>query len=346
MFAGALEGVFSSFAGDFNADSHNLYQNHRSKPRIRRVHNAMVRVMDPPAAVEDIELAGNDGDVKLHGFATDDDEAAALAAMIEVQIDGGTRPSDIAILISKQPDLYMRKLFNTLDQRGIPYRNEQTEQDLVTEPLFRLVNDYLLVTIGKRQADAYFRFMGGLIEGDLDDEDEHRARHDWEERLSADRRSLAHDYSTAAIKAAVEALVDDLGDDFIRSLSFDYEQGTYVDDVFTRVLDLVHETFKGIEPPDIEVQNLGNPSAVRILTVHKSKGLEFDTVYFVAIENETFWGKPVDERCAFFVGVSRAKSRLVLTTSGFRERPANAYRWDANRTPHEEFLGYARPEVN
>ena len=48
------------------------------------------------------------------------------------------------------------------------------------------------------------------------------------------------------------------------------------------------------------------------------------------------------ERSAFFVGISRAKRRLVLTLADHRERP-NGYRrwWDENRTPHQEFLGYA-----
>jgi superfamily I DNA/RNA helicase len=42
--------------------------------------------------------------------------------------------------------------------------------------------------------------------------------------------------------------------------------------------------------------------------------LEFDTVIMLAVEKETFWGKLDDERSAYFVGISRAKRRLVLSS--------------------------------
>ena len=61
--------------------------------------------------------------------------------------------------------------------------------------------------------------------------------------------------------------------------------------------------------------------AVRILTIHKSKGLEFDTVIMLAVETGTFWGKADEERSAYFVGISRAKRRLLLSVAGRRARP-------------------------
>src|SRR5438445_390462 len=71
-WAGALEGIFETFASDFNARPLNLYQNFRSKPRLRRMQNAMVRVMDPPAAVDDAELAGGAGEIRVCKFDSDD----------------------------------------------------------------------------------------------------------------------------------------------------------------------------------------------------------------------------------------------------------------------------------
>jgi len=79
--------------------------------------------------------------------------------------------------------------------------------------------------------------------------------------------------------------------------------------------------------------------------MHKSKGLEFDSVVMLGIEEEMFWGNPDEERCLFFVGISRAKKRLVLTTAARRDRP-EGYRgrfWDEERSGHQEYLGYAAP---
>lgn len=55
-FAGALDGVLGRFAADFTADPLVLYLNFRAQPRLRRMQNAMVRVMEPHAAVADAEL--------------------------------------------------------------------------------------------------------------------------------------------------------------------------------------------------------------------------------------------------------------------------------------------------
>jgi superfamily I DNA/RNA helicase len=80
------------------------------------------------------------------------------------------------------------------------------------------------------------------------------------------------------------------------------------------------------------------------MTIHKSKGLEFEFVVILGVEKQAFWGKADEERCAFFVGVSRAKNRLVLTHAGVRPKPpAFNRRWDVARKPHDEFIGYATP---
>ena len=64
-WAGALEGIFETFAQDFKARGLNLYQNFRSLPRLRRMQNAMVKVMDAQAAVPDDDLAGEGGSVEI-----------------------------------------------------------------------------------------------------------------------------------------------------------------------------------------------------------------------------------------------------------------------------------------
>ena len=81
--------------------------------------------------------------------------------------------------------------------------------------------------------------------------------------------------------------------------------------------------------------------SVRILTIHKSKGLEFNSVVILAVDNEIFWGDVDENRCAFFVGISRAKKRLVLTHADRRSKPiGHSGRWEVSRTVQSEFFGY------
>ena len=68
-------------------------------------------------------------------------------------------------------------------------------------------------------------------------------------------------------------------------------------------------------------------NAVPIMTIHKSKGLEYHTVVFVGFEDSAFWNfhkKPTEETCTFFVAFSRAKMRVILTFCKHRAKPADA----------------------
>lgn len=90
------------------------------------------------------------------------------------------------------------------------------------------------------------------------------------------------------------------------------------------------------------LRRFADDSAVRIMTIHKSKGLEFDAVFVLGVEKQTFWGKPTEERAAYFVAISRARHQLYLTVASHRAVPDGfKRRWDESRDEHVEFLGYA-----
>jgi superfamily I DNA/RNA helicase len=163
-WAGALEGIFETFASDFNARPLNLYQNFRSKPRLRRMQNAMVRVMDPPAAVDDAELAGEAGEIRACKFDSDDREAAWVAETIKNWITDGLVPSEIAVLVAKLPECYAVKLMEELASRGVPFRDEKQLQDLGTEPIARAIVDLLKCVFLDRAPVSYARLME-LYEG-------------------------------------------------------------------------------------------------------------------------------------------------------------------------------------
>ena len=58
------------------------------------------------------------------------------------------------------------------------------------------------------------------------------------------------------------------------------------------------------------------------MTIHKSKGLEFDTVVFLGLEDGQWWtfrSQSEEEKCAFFVAFSRAIRRVIFTYSDVRD---------------------------
>jgi superfamily I DNA/RNA helicase len=85
---------------------------------------------------------------------------------------------------------------------------------------------------------------------------------------------------------------------------------------------------------------------VRILTIHKCKGLEFEKVVVLGVEEDLFWGDADAAMSEFFVAISRAKKELVLTHADFRVQPTTPVRrWREHRTAHVQFLAYAAEDL-
>lgn len=351
-WAGALEGVFLSFATDFQGIPLNLYQNFRSKPRLRRMQNAMVRVMEPAAAVPDDMLAGSGGSVDVLYFENSEKEAHDIAERVQHWIHTeGLPPSEIAVLLRDSLDCYAELLMNELKQRGIAFRNEQLLQDLSVEPVARLIIDFLTVVIGERQPAAFDRLMSVLIAMGIDEEAAYEKRSKWGRFFEQSRRAFrgnpAHPLNGDTMKMAAMTLLDMLGREAVTALSSDYERGGRLDEIQKQTFDRITELLEHEANPVRALSLFSEDGAVRIMTIHKCKGLEFDTVVMMGVENQTFWGKQDEQRSAFFVGISRAKSRLYLTVADQRVRPtAASWRWNIVRTPQNEYLGYVTASAN
>lgn len=346
-WAGAMDGIFQAFVADFAATPLNMYRNFRSKPRLLRLQNEIIRRLDPSSVMPDEQLAGEEGEVFAWRFDDSRKEAHYLADLIDSWIKTEKLPpAEIAVLIRNQLDLYSDHLMVALETRGIPFRNEQQMQDISVEPAARLIVDYLSCLYGKREPKAWIRLMNQLTPF-ADEEIQSNARKDLDRLIKQQREEVAITELVDGLFSGwwefVRAFLKQVSSETLASLSPDYESRTRLEEV-------VHDTKARIEQllklePDLPraLKCFSDDQAVRILTIHKSKGLEFDSVIITAVENEIFFGNQDENRCTFFVGVSRAKRRLVLTHADLRERPAGANNWRVNRTAQSEYLGYALP---
>jgi len=87
--------------------------------------------------------------------------------------------------------------------------------------------------------------------------------------------------------------------------------------------------------------------SIPIMTIHKSKGLEFKAVYLLALDDNTFWSfrnDPDAARRAFFVAISRAKQYLTFTFS--QNRSYTRYPGRQSHSKIEEFYSLIDPFLN
>ncbi|MGU5718073.1 UvrD-helicase domain-containing protein [Aeromonas taiwanensis] len=349
-WAGALEGIFQTFVADFAATPLNMYRNFRSKPRLLRLQNEIIRKLDPSSVMPDEDIIGDEGEVFAWRFESSRQEADYLAGLIDGWIKTEQLPpAEIAVLIRNQLDLYADHLMAALEARGIPFRNEQQMQDITVEPVARLIVDYLSCLYGQHEPKAWIRLVNQLVPF-ADEDIQSNVRKDLDRLIKQQRKVIAIaepvDEPLSGWWAFVRAFLKQVSIETLVSLSPDYESHDRMKEVIRDTKARIAELLE-LEP-DLPkaLERFSDDQAVRILTIHKSKGLEFDSVIIMAVENEIFFGNQDENRCAYFVGVSRAKKRLVLTHADQRERPAgHERRWDVQRTAQTEYFGYATPFV-
>ncbi|MCG8521857.1 MAG: ATP-dependent helicase, partial [Pseudomonadales bacterium] len=351
-WAGALEGIFVNFANDFSAKPLNLYQNFRSLPRLRKVQNEMVKAIDPSAAILKNGIQGDDGIVGIHSFENDIEEAKSIADTITYFIENENVPlHEIAILCSKQPHLYARAIMEELTSREIPYRNEQDLQDLASEPIFRLLISFIAILIGTREPESWTGLKETLSPDQGDEASESVSRM-WDAFISQEKNHFLKSPGFDTAWCSIKKMLRKMGSEALASLSHEYENRDYLKQLINETKTQLEKLFTSentINNGD-SLKRLSEDNAVRILTIHKCKGLEFDSVIVQGIEKETFWGDRSSETCAFFVAISRAKRRLHLTYVEQRATPTGATpreaaNWRATRNPLNTFLQYVTPHL-
>ena len=348
-WAGALEGVLRTFAEDFKARPLPLYQNFRSAPRLRRMQNRMIAQLDPNAVSADADLLGDDGVIEVLDFDTDHDEAQVVADLIEEWLGDGTPPQEIAVLVRQQPHLIAALLGDELTDRSIAHRNEQQSQDLTAEPVAALIFSFLRVIAADRQPDAYAELMRIATRSSASEDESAYFDSRLKRMLRTARATVRGPAFLAEDPAAWRSLVKDLLDLVTRpvliALSPAYQQGAWLDDLVEQSLEAFGRELVIDGDPIHALRRLSEVDAVRFLTIHKCKGLEFEKVVVLGVEEQLFWGNPTAAISEFFVAISRAKRHLVLTWTGYRGRPDGyTKRWDERRTAQEEFLGFAHEE--
>ncbi len=346
-WAGAVEGIMQDAAQDFDAEILELRLNFRSAPRLRRMQNRMIAVMEPGAEVPDDELIGDEGSVNTLAFADDADEADELADIIQRWIDEGVPPSEIVVLVRQQPEFFAAPLLDALAIREIPARIDTDHQDLAAEPASALILNFVRVVVGERQPGAYAELM--QVFDSRDDDAETGLRQD-----RAVKQFLAD--ASAAVREAswdidswpqlIQQFLDLVTEPVLVSLSPAYQHGEKLQKDIAGATRALQEAIAETGSEKDALARLSGLDAVRVLTIHKSKGLEFDKVVMLGVEEETYWGKNKRElRCIFFVGISRAKTELVLTLARQRPRPAGFTGvWNVNRRSHRTFLNYANDD--
>ena len=324
VWAGAVKTIFDDLHKELDPLSVRLLMNHRSAPRLVALQKAMyesLREQSREITVSD-KWGSDDGDITL--FIADDEqlEAKAISEDILSKLSEGTKPSDICILCKQRPQDYAPTIIAELKKRDVRARIENEYQDLIKEPIIDLLIKFMLCANNRKHPNEWNFIEESLIELWGIDEAQGNVAYDEMQRklvaLADVVKKTAHQgLDGVQWHNTLGTIIGFFNIDRIKAKFPAYKQGTYLDDLIGKFESFFFDEYVAASGEwDRAIENFCGEHSIPIMTIHKSKGLEYAAVYFVGLEDSAFWNfknQPDEDRCAFFVALSRAKESVSFT---------------------------------
>ena len=329
-FAHAMDDPFGTFEATFGARRIPLLSNYRSSPQLVHIQHVLAQALDSAVVQPESKAPSSIADTccAIWDFASANIEASRLAQYVAAQMrHHGLGPGDFVLLVRQKAEDYVRLLAPAFAAEGIQLRNEaayvgaQMLQELLTEPLSELVLLVLRIACGVQGGATWTLLQHALAElrGVAPTDD--RARR----ALARDIDTFAHQFrnqypqppaTEAEMRVAVQMVITFLGRDMLKAAYATYQQGEWLLDVHHSIS--VHLYASASQAPGwtAALDTYEGVNALSLMTLHKSKGLEYHTVIFIGLDDSAWWSYPQDTAEAtagFFVAFTRAKQRIIFT---------------------------------
>lgn len=318
LWAGASRRIFNVYQEHFSTEVKRLCRNYRCAQNIAKLIDHLGSIIDSDnvhsKAIRNID---GGGEVQILRFRNEDQEASVLADRIEEWKLSGIDLQKIVIIARNNTQDYIRPLSEVLQSRNIQCRDDVKVQEMIGCPLSSYFINMLRLANKKGQPEI------------------------WNELIFIKEQSLGHEVDDDSLSPelngflrqfrkyckmcqANETQVSELiwksikwvGCDYFTGFHHEYrrdgELGREINET-SNLLATYLETRSWSEVLDY----IDGIDCVRFMTIHKSKGLEFDRVIFLGLEDNAFWNfryNQDEETCNFFVALSRARDGVYFTT--------------------------------
>ena len=324
-WAGAKPDIFPDYIRDFNSNEYQLLMNHRSVPKLVEFQKEVHQILNEDTNIFQINdyPEFQEGEITLFEFDNEISEAEAIAIDIESKLQRGIRPSEICILVKQTVNVYSSELILRLNCKGIKARIENEYQEILKDPTCNLLLDLISCSQGKRSPLIWENISNfyGNINGIDEVTDELTVAKSYKEidNIISDIACLISNPipNEDVMLNLIDCIIEKIGDKRIISNFSIYNGPSDLDTIVKKFSKLLYKECYQSQGEWIDiVSNFKGENSIPIMTIHKSKGLEYEAVYFLGLEDSAFWNfnnQPEEDKSAFFVALSRAKSHLIFT---------------------------------
>ena len=334
-FAKALPDVFQKFETDFSARFLYLYVNHRSSPELKQFLLNLAHRWWPTPLLQAQAVDMLEHNYALHCYQNEQHEADELSKIIQKWIvEDGIPPEEIAVLFRVNPnENYSKALSETLTGLNILNLNESVLQDHLSEPIGQILLNLLILLTRPRHPEAWEKLCGLSLfcrsNSDVAKNDQLILKI---MNFILVNQNLIDDSveDDAAIFQIVQDFFESFFAGYLEATWPQYANGDFGIQTIVGILKELGKNKKLDNSWKDAVDLISGVNAVRMMTIHKSKGLEFEAVILLGFEDNSYFKyspstKKVDEeRSTVFVALSRAKRRLLISAALSRSHTGKA----------------------
>lgn len=301
-------------------------------------------VQNPDSTIQ--QIAQDPSNCSLHSFNDEYQEASFIASDIKEALDSGVRASDISILTKQQASKNTEVLRAELTRMGINNLDMTDLQDALKEPLGQLFSLFFkaIVHPNPQVMTELFKVNLALNKVEPGDEKEEALTTSLIKFIHLKQQQISATTTADDLLSLVLGFIHELGMNKIKGRWKQYKSSEYFNHVW-RVLEIHLRNMCNQTSSLVEAVRLFSAeNAVHLMNIHKCKGLEYHTVYFIGLEDQEFWSyasQTFEDNCSIYVALSRAKNCICVTTSKRRAHRQN--RGYDNRTSTYRSV---RPVIN
>lgn len=329
-WAMAMDDPFDVFEQDFSALRTPLYNNYRSSPDLVRIQHVLAKALDDRAVAPVSKTAGSVSgqSCAVLNFSTPELEASKLAATVSSQMQlHNLTPRDFVVLVRQKAAEYAEVLGPAFALAGIPLRNEADKvgkvplQDLISDPVSEIVFQILRLACSKRSGKSWTACQAALLSlHGVQVEDERGQAKVTREldqyAINLKMQNPRPPTSETEARRLVDSILDFVGRAKLIAAYPAYGHGGWLEEVIESVSEHLLASSAQVADWSAALDSYEGAHAVPLMTIHKSKGLEYHTVIFVGLDDGAWWSFTKDQyeaTAGFFVAFTRAKQRVLFT---------------------------------
>lgn len=350
-FRGSDPGYLLSFEKDFpNAKVITLDQNYRSSHEIVTTANQIIK-LNKTRKAKKMKAQFSRGLPPVLFYPHDEEEEATMIVTdIQEKIAKGATPADFAILFRTHAG--SRAIFERLAISNLPFKIDSDAESFYDRRIIKSILAFLKISLNEDDAHALSDLLPSLFlkQSALNDIKAASILDDCSLLAALANLKTAHKFQEKKLKkvveltrtlkyssplSAIETIEKEIGfQDFLKKRGDEagkLEKGS--DDI--KDLKVAAKNFDSINSllehaahmssMNKEIKNLGKhfPEAITLSTIHRAKGLEYNTVYVIGTVdgslphdyslNNGDYAAIEEERRLLYVAVTRAKEQLFLS---------------------------------